>query len=113
MPKTLLAVDDSATMRKVLEITFAGEDFRVVTADGPASALAKMSEEPMAVVIDTSLPDGGDGYGLAKEVRSRDPRAVILSWRAGTCRTTPTAGRTPGSTTTSTSRSTRRRSSTS
>ena len=34
MPKTLLAVDDSATMRKVLEITFAGEDFRVVTADG-------------------------------------------------------------------------------
>ncbi|MGH7297029.1 MAG: response regulator transcription factor, partial [Polyangiaceae bacterium] len=78
MPKTLLAVDDSATMRKVLEITFAGEDVRVVTADGPASALAKMSEEPAAVVIDTSLPDGGDGYGLAKEVRARDPRVAIV-----------------------------------
>src|SRR3984885_14498189 len=77
VPKTLLAVDDSATMRKVLEITFAGEDFRVVTADGGEAALQKMSEEPVAVVIDTSLP-GADGYTLAKEVRSRDPRAVIV-----------------------------------
>ena len=40
MPKTLLAVDDSATMRKVLEITFAGEDFRVLTAEGSQKALA-------------------------------------------------------------------------
>jgi CheY-like chemotaxis protein len=78
VPKTLLAVDDSATMRKVLEITFAGEDLRVVTADGASGALAKMSEEPAAVVIDTSLPDGGDGYALAKEVRARDPRCVIV-----------------------------------
>jgi len=78
VPKTLLAVDDSATMRKVLEITFAGEDFRVITADGAAGALHKMSEEPVAVVIDTSLPDGGDGYALAREVRSRDARAVIV-----------------------------------
>jgi CheY-like chemotaxis protein len=78
VPKTLLAVDDSATMRKVLEITFAGEDFRVITADGAAGALHKMSEDPVAVVIDTSLPDGGDGYALAKEVRSRDPRTVIV-----------------------------------
>ena len=31
MASTLLAVDDSVTMRKVLEITFAGPDFRVVT----------------------------------------------------------------------------------
>ena len=78
MASTLLAVDDSVTMRKVLEITFAGEDFRVVTADGPANALGKMGEGPVAVVIDTSLPDGGDGYVLAKDVRSRDPRAVIV-----------------------------------
>ena len=76
MPKTLLAVDDSATMRKVLEITFAGEDFRVVTADAAASALARMNDEPVAVVIDSSVD--GDGYSLAKEVRSRDARAAIL-----------------------------------
>ena len=41
MAKTLLAVDDSVTMRKVLEITFSGEDFRVVTADGSQAAMAK------------------------------------------------------------------------
>jgi len=77
VPKTLLAVDDSATMRKVLEITFAGEDFRVITAEDEEGALQKMSEEPSAVVIDTSLP-GADGYSLAREVRSRDARAVIV-----------------------------------
>jgi CheY-like chemotaxis protein len=77
VPKTLLAVDDSATMRKVLEITFGGEDFRVVSADGAAGALAKMGEEPVAVVIDTSL-GSDDGYALAKEVRSRSARAAIL-----------------------------------
>ena len=76
MPKTLIAVDDSATMRKVLAITFAGDDFRVVAADGPQSALAHMNEGPVAAVIDTSLD--GDGYALAKEMRSRDPRLAIV-----------------------------------
>ncbi|MDP9036469.1 MAG: response regulator [Myxococcota bacterium] len=77
MPKTLLAVDDSATMRKVLEITFAGEDFRVITADGSQSALARMNERPAVAVIDTSL-QGVDGYSLAKEVRARDARIAIV-----------------------------------
>jgi CheY-like chemotaxis protein len=77
VPKTLLAVDDSTTMRKVLEITFAGEDFQVVGADGFQSALARLSDGPVAAVIDTAL-DGDDGYALAKELRSRDPRLVIL-----------------------------------
>lgn len=77
MPKTLLAVDDSATMRKVLEITFAGEDFRVLAVDGTAKALAQLGEGPVAAVIDTSL-EGDDGYALAKELRSRDPRMAIV-----------------------------------
>ncbi len=77
MPKTLLAVDDSATMRKVLEITFGGEDFRVLTADGGERALSQMSEEPVAVVIDMSL-GSEDPYGLAREVRSRDARCAIV-----------------------------------
>jgi CheY-like chemotaxis protein len=76
VPKTLIAVDDSATMRKVLEITFAGEDFRVVAADGSQSALARMSDGPVAAVIDAGLD--GDGYALAKEMRARDPRLAIV-----------------------------------
>jgi len=77
VPKTLLAVDDSATMRKVLEITFGGEDFRVVTADGASTALARLGEDPVAAVIDTSL-GGDDGYLLAKELRSRQPRLALV-----------------------------------
>ena len=77
MPKTLLAIDDSATMRKVLEITFAGDDFRVVAVDGASSALGRMSEEPAVAVIDTSL-GGDDGYALAKEMRSRNGRLAVV-----------------------------------
>jgi CheY-like chemotaxis protein len=77
VPKTLLAVDDSATMRKVLEITFAGDDFRVVAVDGAASALGRMSEDPAAVVIDTAL-GGDDGYALAKEMRGRNARLAVV-----------------------------------
>jgi CheY-like chemotaxis protein len=77
VPKTLLAVDDSATMRKVLEITFAGEDFRVVTADSSQSALTSLREDPVIAVIDTVL-DGEDGYALAKEVRARMSQVAIV-----------------------------------
>jgi DNA-binding response OmpR family regulator len=75
--KTLLAVDDSVTMRKVLEITFSGEDYKVVTADSSQAALGKMSEKPAVVVIDTAL-GSDDGYALAKEVRKRDGGATIV-----------------------------------
>jgi CheY-like chemotaxis protein len=77
VPKTLLAVDDSATMRKVLEITFGGEDFRVVTADGASAAVSRLSDDPVAAVIDTSL-GSDDGYALAKELRSRNGRLALV-----------------------------------
>lgn len=77
MPKTLLAVDDSATMRKALEITFSGEDYRVVAADSPATAVAKLGEAPSVVIIDTVL-GGADGYALCKDVRSKLPKAAII-----------------------------------
>ncbi len=77
MSKNLLAVDDSATMRRVLEITFSGEDFNVISAGDQAGALAKLGENPAVVVIDTMLGDE-DGYALCKEVRSRSPHAAIV-----------------------------------
>jgi len=77
VPKTLLAVDDSVTMRKVLEITFSGEDFRVITAEGRSSALAQLAEKPQVVVIDTVLGTD-DGYALCKEIRQNQPSAVIV-----------------------------------
>lgn len=75
MTKTLLAVDDSVTMRKVLEITFSGEDFKVVTVDSSQAALG--AETPSVAVIDTVLGNE-DGYALAKELRKRAPGAAII-----------------------------------
>ncbi len=77
MPKNLLAVDDSTTMRKVLEITFSGEDFQVSSAPDRSGCMAKLGENPNVVVIDTSL-EGDDGYAICREVRGRLPRAVIV-----------------------------------
>src|SRR5688572_16186262 len=64
-------------MRKVLEITFSGEDFRVITADGSQSAMGKLSESPQVFVVDTVL-GGEDGYALAKQLRQRNPGAPII-----------------------------------
>src|SRR3954471_15255516 len=75
--KTLLAVDDSVTMRKVLEITFSGEDFRVITAENGNAALGKLGENPGVFVVDTVL-GGEDGYALVKELRKRAPGAPIV-----------------------------------
>lgn len=76
MPKTLLAVDDSVTMRKALEITFSADDFRVITAEGSQAAAAKASEAD-AIVIDTVL-GAEDGYALAKQLRAQRPGAAII-----------------------------------
>jgi CheY-like chemotaxis protein len=75
--KTLLAVDDSVTMRKVLEITFSGEDFHVITAESSQSAIGKLAENPGVIIVDTVL-GGEDGYALAKELRKRAPGAPII-----------------------------------
>ncbi len=77
MAKTLLAVDDSVTMRKVLEITFSGEDFRVITAENAQGALGGLGEHPAVFVVDSVL-GGEDGYALAKELRKRSPHAAIV-----------------------------------
>ncbi len=77
MAKTLLAVDDSVTMRKVLEITFSGEDFRVITAENAQSALGKLGDNPGVFIVDTVL-GAEDGYALAKELRRRSPGAAII-----------------------------------
>ncbi len=76
MVKTLLAVDDSVTMRKVLEITFRGEDFHVMTADCTEAALSA-EDTADAFVVDAVL-GSEDGYALAKELRRRHPSSAIV-----------------------------------
>jgi DNA-binding response OmpR family regulator len=75
---TILAVDDSVTMRKVLEITFAGLEFRCVTVPGPDAALEKVkTEKPALVIADLSL-EGKNGYDLCKAVKAASPTTPVL-----------------------------------
>ena len=78
MTTTLLAVDDSLTMRKVLEITFAGESFKTVIATNgeEAMSLAK-SERPAVALVDHTLPDMA-GYDLCRELKAVSPGMAVL-----------------------------------
>lgn len=78
MASTLLAVDDSVTMRKVLEITFAGQDFRVVTASSADAALQKLkSDKPDLVIADITL-EPKNGYELCKAIKQASPATPVL-----------------------------------
>ena len=81
MPKTLLAVDDSVTMRKVIEMTFAGEDIKVRTAASAQDALsACRKERPDIVLTDVAL-DGHSGYDLCRSIKDefQGVPVVVLS----------------------------------
>ncbi len=78
MSTTLLAVDDSKTMRKVLEITFAGDTYRTVFADSAAAARPLLgAERPALVIIDANLP-AGSGYELCQEIKGQHPSTLVL-----------------------------------
>lgn len=78
MTTTLLAVDDSKTMRKVMEITFAGEGFKTVVAADAAEALAKaQAERPNVALIDAAL-EGTSGYDLCRQIKGASPATVVI-----------------------------------
>jgi len=70
VPVKILVADDSATMRKVLELTFAGEDAQVISVDSVAAAFAEAQKStPDVIFADLSMP-GDDGYALARMIKS-------------------------------------------
>lgn len=78
MTTTLLGVDDSKTMRKVLEITFAGEDFRTILAENADDAMSKLhAERPSVVLVDAAL-DGTSGYDLCQRVKAAAPGTSVV-----------------------------------
>ena len=78
MTATLLAIDDSKTMRKVLEITFAGENYRTVLSDSASDALTKLrSERPALVLVDAILGDS-NGYELCQRIKSEAPSVGVI-----------------------------------
>jgi CheY-like chemotaxis protein len=65
----LLLVDDSVTIRRVVELTFAGEDVNVVAVGDGREALERvLAERPDIVLADVGLAEP-DGYEVATFVK--------------------------------------------
>jgi twitching motility two-component system response regulator PilG len=85
--QVVLVVDDSPTVRKIVQITLQRENIRVVTAGDGLSALAAVSDtQPDLILLDIVLPRM-DGYNICHLVRNnpeyRDLPIIMLSGKDG------------------------------
>jgi CheY-like chemotaxis protein len=76
MPRLLLA-DDSVTIQRVIELTFAEEGVEVVSVGDGQQAIERLANEKFDVVLaDVGMP-GIDGFEVAAFVRSRPDLADV------------------------------------
>ena len=69
MSKKLLLADDSITIQKVIQITFAHEDYQLTITDNGDTALARAEElVPDLVLADVYMP-GKNGYELCAAIK--------------------------------------------
>ena len=69
MPYTLLLADDSATIQRVIELTFADEDVTVVAVSDGDQAIAHLVAAPPDIVLaDVGMP-GKNGYDVAQYIQ--------------------------------------------
>jgi CheY-like chemotaxis protein len=69
VPQTLLLADDSVTIQRVIELTFADEDITVVAVSDGDQAIARLdSMPPDIVLVDVGMP-GRNGYDVAGHVK--------------------------------------------
>jgi CheY-like chemotaxis protein len=69
VPHTLLLADDSITIQRVIELTFADEDIRVVAvSDGKQAVQRAQAEAPDIVLADVGMPEM-DGYEVAAFIK--------------------------------------------
>jgi CheY-like chemotaxis protein len=74
---TLLLADDSVTIQRVIELTFAEEDVQVVAVSDGDQAIERLEAAPPDIVLaDVGMP-GRDGYEVARYVR-QSPRLAHI-----------------------------------
>jgi CheY-like chemotaxis protein len=71
MPHKLLLADDSVTIQRVIELTFATEDVQVLTVGDGEQAIARVqTDHPDIVLADIAMPKR-NGYDVAAFIKSR------------------------------------------
>jgi len=77
MRRRLLLADDSVTIQRVIELTFADEDIEVIAVSDGEAALARLDADPPDIVLaDVGMP-GKDGYDVAMHVHGTPSLAHI------------------------------------
>jgi len=77
MAHKLLLADDSITIQRVIELTFADEDVQVVAVgDGKAAIARIQSDRPDIVLADVGMPER-DGYEVAEFIKGNPQLAAI------------------------------------
>jgi CheY-like chemotaxis protein len=74
---TLLLADDSVTIQRVIELTFADEDVEVVAVSDGDQAIQRLDTAPPDIVLaDVGMP-GRDGYEVARHIKHSPKLAHI------------------------------------
>lgn len=77
MAQKLLLADDSVTIQRVIELTFADEDIHVIAVSDGDEAIARIDADPPDIVLaDVGMP-GRDGYEVAAHVKG-SPRLAHI-----------------------------------
>lgn len=71
MTKTIMIVDDSASLRQVVNIALSGAGYEVIEACDGCDALGKLDGRKVHLIIsDVNMPNM-DGISLVKEIKQR------------------------------------------
>ena len=77
-PKTILAIDDDDSLRRVVEYNLAEEGYRVITAaDGPSGLEAYQREAVDVVLTDIRMP-GMEGIELLARLKAMQPELPVI-----------------------------------
>jgi len=77
VPHTLLLADDSVTIQRVIELTFADEDIKVIAVSNGDQAIAQLDSAPPDIVLaDIGMP-GRNGYQVAEYIK-QSPRLAHI-----------------------------------
>ncbi len=84
MKRKLLIVDDEESIREMLSVLFASEDFEIEQAESVSAARAQVAGQEFDIVLcDILMPDG-NGLELLREIKAEEPSPAVIMMTAYT-----------------------------